>query len=93
MKTRKPKTITAIGRRWFERTNGNTYHSTEVYIDGVLLKRVPYEYGYGSQWEQTAQEVLKAAGYDLAYPLSMSCRDKGITYVSSVTDVSRKRDL
>jgi hypothetical protein len=59
-----PKSIVVVGRRWFERTNGNTYHSVSVYVDGDCLVHVPFAYGYGNQYEETAAEELEklAAG-------------------------------
>lgn len=85
--------ITVIGRRWFEKVNGNTYHSVEVYIDGERIGRVPYAYGYGNQYEQSAQEILNQEGYEATYPLSKWARENGHTLVQSVTDVQRKKDL
>ena len=89
-------TITVIGRKWFERTNGNTYHSVEVYKNGELIERVPFTYGYGSQWEQTAVEVLLKNGvYSSEYkPLRILVEDdNGDNLVRSVTQVTRKKDL
>lgn len=75
------------GRRWFERTCGNTYHSTTLYLrDGSSIK-VPYAYGYGEQFLQTAYTLMGAP-----YGGTLDLREKyGITY--SVTDVAHKRDL
>jgi len=87
--------ITVIGRRWFERTNGNTYHSVEVYVNGTMIERVPYTYGYGSHWEQTAMDILekhKIVDSELcSYPSQLP--EEKFTVVSSVTDVKRKKDL
>lgn len=100
MKLPKKATITVIGRRWFERVNGNTYHSVEVYVNGDLVERMPFDYGYGSQYMQNAGEIL-AKHYDL--PLEKykqggrqslwHLRDFGFTLIDSVTDVERKKDL
>lgn len=51
-------TITVIGRRWFEKTNGNTYHSVEVYVNGDMIERLPFSYGYGSMYAQNALTIL-----------------------------------
>lgn len=85
--------ITVLGRRWFEKTNGNTYHSVSVYVDGQLIGRNPYEYGYGNQYEQSAQAILNNNGIGATYPLSMWARNNGHTLVQDVTDVQRKKDL
>ncbi len=96
LKSQIKTTITVVGRRWFERVNGNTYHSVEVYVNGALLERVPFQYGYGSQYEQTAMDILekhKIVDYPglVPYP-SMLPKEKFIV-VTSVSDVNRKRDL
>ena len=96
---------TIIARRWFEKTNGNTYHSCEVYQDGKLIERVPFEYGYGESYRQTAHEILQRAGHlpttgerlpsgsDKDYhDFQMIIRDYD-NWLFSVTDVTRKKDL
>lgn len=96
--------ITIIGRRWFEKTNGNTYHSVEVYAEGELLERVPFAYGYGEGYDQTAAGIVKKhypkqwaaaekqAGYSLPYGSSLK-RYGGHNVITSCTDVQRKKDL
>lgn len=49
-------------RRWFDRVNGNTYHSVSVFVDGKHAFTVPFEYGYGDQWQYTALEGLEKRG-------------------------------
>jgi hypothetical protein len=84
------------GRRWFQRSAGNTYHSVTVFVNGETL-RAPYSYGYGDQFLQTAGELLAAAGYDVKTnrPGCLGTRhlreELGGTY--SVSDVSRKKDM
>ncbi len=91
------KALTIIGRRWFERTNGNTYHSVEVYVDGVKLTKIPLTYGYGTQYLQTARDFLEVnkllPGITDNTVLWRYCEESGIALVDSVTDVQRKRDL
>lgn len=89
--------ITIVGRRWFQRTNGNTYHSAEAYYNGDLVGRVGFRYGYDSQWEWTARDILQQAvklpGIEKTESLWRYCERKSITLVQSCTDVKRKRDL
>ena len=54
-----PKSITVIGRRWFHRGPGNTYFSAQVYVNGDHVHTIPYEYGYGDQYLQSAFEWLE----------------------------------
>lgn len=52
------------GRRWFQRTYGNTYHTVTVYANGAQVFKSPKAYGYGDQWIQTALDWLRADGSD-----------------------------
>jgi len=51
--------------RWFDRVNGNTYHSVRVTrcSDGktIVGLNAPYEYGYGDQYRNTALVEMGAA--------------------------------
>jgi len=101
-KQAKPRSIVVLGRRWFERTNGNTYHTAEILIDGVSVAICPFAYGYGSQYLQSAEIELGRLGY-------MPGREKyqwggyesarqyfcqhGVQFTYRVEDVGRKKDL
>jgi len=92
----KVTSVLVIGRRWFERTNGNTYHSSEIYVNNVLVHKIPFTYGYGNQFEWNSWDWLKNNGYiknaDNGAP-SIFCRENGIEYRASASDVKRKKDL
>ncbi len=98
---KKPRSILVLGRRWFERTNGNTYHTARVLVDGVEVATVPYQYGYGSQYEQNALDALEALGLMPGrehYKNGGSegwqyFKRNGIQYSAEAVDVERKRDL
>ena len=80
------------GRRWFQRGPGNTYHSVRIYSDGELIAHLPYSYGYGEQWLQTAVDWLRANGYPSAeYGTRYLREELGGTY--TVLDVDRKKYL
>lgn len=82
------------GRRWFQRGPGNTYHSVRIYQDGKELAYLPFQYGYGDQFLQTALDWLKAMGHvpaDAEYGTRYLREVLGGTY--DVADVARKRDL
>lgn len=96
------KTIHIHGRRWFDRRNGNTYHSVNVWIDGKLVHRTAFTYGYGRQYLWTATEALNRAGFlpgretygnGNGESLWRYCEKHGITLVDEVDDVQRKKDL
>ena len=87
--------ITVIARKWLNSTYGNTYHSCEVYKDSELVERVPYAYGYGEQWKQTAHEVLVKHGRFVGdyWAFLQYTRENRKGFLFSVTDVQRKKDL
>lgn len=89
------QSLTILGRRWFDRANGNTYHSVTVLIDGKKAWGSGMTYGYGDQYIWTAAEWLNANGHLPDYdrePLSLYCREHGIEYYCQVSD-GLKRDL
>lgn len=95
MKTlKRNSTVTVIGRRWFDRINGNTYHSCTVHVNGDEVGHEPFEYGYGNQWEHTGLELLKKA---FKIPDDVTAlwklKEHGINLVTTCTDVQRKKDL
>lgn len=49
--------VSARGRKWFDKINGNTYHSVTMTVGGVSVY-IPMHYGYGDQWRQTAVDWL-----------------------------------
>jgi len=52
-----------IGKRWFQKTYGNTYHSVVVRVDGEVLDSIPFTYGYDEMYKQSAFELLQKHGY------------------------------
>jgi len=104
MVTRDIKEIKVIGRRWFQSTYGNTYHSVEIYINGNFVYKVPFNYGYDSQFQSTALNYLikevfskqlntkiKSNKYACLYTVCediIKCKFDSIVY-----DVNRKKDL
>jgi hypothetical protein len=92
-KLKKGDVIVIEGRRWFEKTNGNTYHSVSVSVNNDFEDSNPFCYGYGNQYEQTAFSLLKKA-YELEDNMPFwHLKDKGIIVRSYVSDVARKKDL
>jgi uncharacterized protein (TIGR02996 family) len=92
------KSIAVRGRRWFQRTNGNTYHTADIFVNGEHVHTTPTTYGYGSAYQDTAKQWLHQSGYLSHTPegyssLWRSSQDHGIDYQDSVDDVKRKADL
>jgi len=75
------------GRRWFQRSYGNTYHTTTLFYADGTSETSPRHYGYGDQYLQTAFDMMQ-----LPYGGTRVLREElGITY--DVADVERQRDL
>ena len=95
-----PKGITTSvyvsGRRWFDRTYGNTYFSATGRVNGKLVHQIDFEYGYGDHYLYRMVEDLIKAGHlppldgDALWQWS---EKHFINLESEVADVSRKRDL
>lgn len=52
----------ATAVRWFDKVNGNTYHSVQItrVKDGKTIY-CPITYGYGEHYQQTALEAMEKA--------------------------------
>jgi hypothetical protein len=90
------------GRRWFQKTYGNTYHSVRIFEDGVMIALLRFQYGYGDHFLQTAFEWLGNNGHPelLEKNENGSPKHYGTQYLRevmkssySVIDVERKKDL
>ena len=95
-KLKKGDTVTIYGKRWFDRVNGNTYHTAEVEVNGTTLGKSPMTYGYDEQYLETGKEIL-LQHYDLPRGMTerspmWQLRDNGVTLTKYVTD-GLKRDL
>ena len=51
------------GREWFDKVNGNSYFSARIWVDGEQVAILPFQYGYGSQFEYEAQKKLLELGW------------------------------
>jgi hypothetical protein len=95
-KLKKGDTVTIYGKRWFDRINGNTYHTAEVEVNGTTLGKSPMTYGYDEQYLQTGKEIL-LKHYDLPRGMTerspmWQLRDYGVTLTKYVSD-GLKREL
>jgi hypothetical protein len=79
-----------FGRRWFDKINGNTYHSVEVYENNKFLNGTPFEYGYDDAYKQTAIEILKKLNIIKSEDYRGWLRENVLFLVC---DVSRRKDL
>jgi len=93
---KKIKSLHIVGKRWFQKSYGNTYHSVLIYVNDEKIY-YPFAYGYDNQFLQTAEELLKKSGYDLKLEehesLSFWVAMERIGGTYTVYDVPRKKDL
>lgn len=96
------KNIHIEGRRWFQKTYGNTYHSVRIFKEGQQIAYIPFEYGYGDQFLQTAFDWLAHNGMPelLETHANGIPKHSGTRYLRevmestySVIDVQRKKEL
>lgn len=79
-----------IGKRWFDRTYGNTYHSVTIHVNGETLYK-GCTYGYDNHYKQTARELLKENDYNVPDSYGDFIRLENVDF--DVIDVTRKKDL
>ena len=87
--------ITIMGRKWFDRINGNTYCSSKIFIDGEHVHTIPMTYGYGDYYRQMSMEWLADNGHipaDVRHAHNSALSDAGITVVSECSK-GLKREL
>lgn len=56
--------FTVIGVKWWDKVNGNTYHSCKIFRhkDGAVA-HCPFIYGYGEQYKHTALVKMQEIGF------------------------------
>lgn len=99
---KKGDNITIIGKRWFDKLNGNTYFSAVGLINNIVVVEINYQYGYGDQYIYETYKELQSLGYipdaeqykgGGCEAFWSYCERKGISKYNSVSDVKRKKDL
>ena len=60
---KKIKNLIIIGKEYFDKVNGNSYHTATVFVNGLFFAKSNIEYGYGDQYIGTATDMLIKAGY------------------------------
>lgn len=96
-----PQSITIRGRRWFQKTYGNTYFSCEIFVNGENVHNIDYQYGYGNQYSWEAAKWLDQNKYIKLEHFSNGgtealwtyCDKNNIDLYDTVIDVQQKRDL
>lgn len=96
----KIKTIDITAKEWFDRVNGNSYHSVRTVINyGMKDERVlvsSFTYGYDSAYLQTATRELQKAGLvemDERTALWRYCEDQKIILRTNKIEKCKKREV
>ena len=67
MKTLKIKTIDVQAKDWIDKVNGNSYFSAIITLNFGLIDQktinVPFQYGYGDYYIDSALQQLKTKNY------------------------------
>ena len=100
---KKIKIIDIVAREWVDRVNGNSYFSAFVTVNFGMPSEanfyLPFQYGYGTQYETEVRKVLVKHGYlknlrnHSCYALSRLCRDNGIILRSRKIENCKKAEL
>lgn len=83
--------IQARGLKWWDKVNGNTYFSARMQIpcDVERIVDIPYQYGYGDQWQWEVIATLRKMGFTM--PEHVPFYQLPITFDGAV--YTKKRDM
>ena len=84
---------TIIAKTWRQRYTNNTYHSVKVLSHNKTIGHVPFQYGYGDHWKQTAFTIMVNAKLYENNQYDVFLQDLNSKLTSIVVKVQRKKDL
>jgi len=93
------KTIDIQAKEWFDRINGNSYFAGIITVDfGMPTEKqfkMPFQYGYGSQYEQEAFTILRQNNLlpDKVNGYTPNLKDFGIVVRSNIQKNCKKQEL
>ena len=93
------KTIDIQAKEWFDKVNGNSYFAGTITINYGTNKEetflMPFQYGYGSQYEQEAKAILSQYNKIPADHLGLYsiCKDNKIQLNTRIETGCLKREL
>lgn len=82
-------------KRYLDKTYGNTFYNTRLFIDGVEQFRSGFTYGYGSADQSEALNFLQSVGLVSreARSLEVAVRDAGAVLYMSPEIWATKREV
>lgn len=75
------KSVYVATKRWFDKTGGNSYFASRIFVDGELVAIQPFQYGYASQDLSEARLSLisaKVLPADCSEWLPLALKNAGI---------------
>ena len=96
----KTKTIDVNAKEWFDKLNGNSYFAGTITLNyGTETEEtflMPFQYGYGSSYEQAAKATLtefNVISADYGQSLYSYCKENNIRFSSSIQTDCKKKEL
>jgi hypothetical protein len=94
------KAIEVNAKEWFDKINGNSYFAGNIYIEfdnyRVVELIMPFQYGYGSYYEQEAKATLTQFNYistEYGETLKRYCEKNNIKYRTNFKADCTKKEL
>lgn len=91
------KTITIHGKKWFDRVNGNTYHSVRATVNQGMKNEFSliceWQYGYDDHYIQTVREKLVKMGAVSDYHKISDMILKGKLTLTAYADDVKKSEM
>lgn len=99
--TTEVKTIDINAMEWFDKINGNSYFAGNVTVnfgmDNEIKIWMPFQYGYGNQYEHEAKVQLHKQGYLPGIgehdAIWRYCQDNNIILRSNKAENCKKKEL
>ena len=87
--------ITINVKEWFDKVNGNSYFAGTIQVDDKEYL-IPFQYGYGTQFEQEAKNLLtefNVISCEYGQNLRRYCLDNEIEYGAFIQAKCKKKEL
>ena len=83
-------------KEWFDKINGNSYFCGVITVNNERNYLIPFQYGYGSQYEHEAKCILtefNQVSTEYNKSLSKYCKENNIQFQSNIIRNCLKREL
>jgi hypothetical protein len=83
-------------KEWFDKLNGNSYFAGTIQINDKETFLIPFNYGYGSQYEQEAKAILtqfNKISCNYTQNLNRYCKENNIELISNIKENCKEREL